>query len=108
MHTNTKRIAEDGDDSDEDDDDLYVGGVVQDLKCPLTLTWLDKPVTSCVLFFFSLVNNTSSDLFLQGGLWAFVFSRIDSWDVGKQQAYEEDLSSFRMQADDMSQRSQAE
>lgn len=46
----TIRIAEDGDDSDEEDDDLYVGGVVQDLKCPLTLTWLDKPVTSFVLF----------------------------------------------------------
>lgn len=108
MRTDTMRIAEDGDDSDEDDDDLYVGGVVQDLKCPLTLTWLEKPVTSCVISFFPLVSNTNSVLFLQGGLWAFIFSRIDLWDVGKQQAYEEDVSSFRMQADDMPERPEAE
>ncbi|OBZ71434.1 E3 SUMO-protein ligase nse2 [Grifola frondosa] len=38
---------EDGDDSD-DDDDVQVGGVTQDYKCPLTLTTLIDPLTSSV------------------------------------------------------------
>ncbi|KAI0029163.1 zinc-finger of the MIZ type in Nse subunit-domain-containing protein [Vararia minispora EC-137] len=39
---------EDGDVSDDDDDDIQVGGLVQDLKCPLTLTLMVNPVTSMV------------------------------------------------------------
>ncbi|THH16547.1 hypothetical protein EW146_g4097 [Bondarzewia mesenterica] len=35
---------EDGDDSD-DDDDIQVGGVMQDFKCPITLTPLVDPLT---------------------------------------------------------------
>jgi E3 SUMO-protein ligase NSE2 len=38
-------LTEDGDVSD-DDDELEVGGVTQDYKCPLTLTLLEEPVTS--------------------------------------------------------------
>ncbi|KAH9950583.1 zinc-finger of the MIZ type in Nse subunit-domain-containing protein [Amylocystis lapponica] len=38
---------EDGDDSD-DDDDVQIGGVTQDYKCPLTLTILVDPVTSTI------------------------------------------------------------
>ncbi|KAK7056722.1 hypothetical protein VNI00_002439 [Paramarasmius palmivorus] len=38
---------EPGDDSD-DDEDLEVGGVTQDFKCPLTLMQLENPVTSKV------------------------------------------------------------
>ncbi|KAI0632124.1 hypothetical protein C8Q77DRAFT_902243 [Trametes polyzona] len=38
---------EDGDDSD-DDDDVQIGGVTQDYKCPLTLTILVDPLTSRV------------------------------------------------------------
>ncbi|EMD39937.1 hypothetical protein CERSUDRAFT_132615 [Gelatoporia subvermispora B] len=38
---------EEGDDSD-DDEDVLVGGVTQDFKCPLTLTLLQDPVTSSV------------------------------------------------------------
>lgn len=41
------RISEDGDDSD-DDDDVQIGGVTQDYKCPLSLTILVDPLTSCV------------------------------------------------------------
>lgn len=41
------RIPEDGDDSD-DDDDVQIGGVTQDYKCPLSLTILVDPLTSCV------------------------------------------------------------
>ncbi|THH07185.1 hypothetical protein EW146_g9393, partial [Bondarzewia mesenterica] len=37
---------EDGDDSD-DDDDIQVGGVMQDFKCPITLTPLVDPLTWC-------------------------------------------------------------
>jgi len=40
---------EDGDDSDEDDD-LEIGGVTQDYKCPLTLMPLKNPVTSYEVF----------------------------------------------------------
>jgi E3 SUMO-protein ligase NSE2 len=36
-----------GDDSD-DDDDVEVGGVTQDYKCPLTLTTLKDPMTAYV------------------------------------------------------------
>lgn len=43
--------TEQGDESD-DDDDVEVGGVTQDYKCPISLTPLVDPVTSCVLFFF--------------------------------------------------------
>ncbi|TFY74139.1 hypothetical protein EWM64_g9873, partial [Hericium alpestre] len=39
--------AEDGDVSD-DDDDIEVGGVILDLKCPISLTMLDKPVTCTI------------------------------------------------------------
>ncbi|OCH86400.1 hypothetical protein OBBRIDRAFT_738066 [Obba rivulosa] len=38
---------EEGDDSD-DDEDVVVGGVTQDFKCPLTLTLLQDPMTSTV------------------------------------------------------------
>lgn len=38
---------EPGDDSD-DDDDLEMGAVTQDFKCPLTLRPLENPVTSSV------------------------------------------------------------
>ncbi|GBE84954.1 predicted protein [Sparassis crispa] len=38
---------EDGDDSD-DDDDVQVGGITQDYRCPLTLTILVNPLTSMV------------------------------------------------------------
>lgn len=37
--------AEEGDDSD-DDDDVQVGGVTQDYRCPLTLKLLEDPLTS--------------------------------------------------------------
>ncbi|KIK86881.1 hypothetical protein PAXRUDRAFT_152549 [Paxillus rubicundulus Ve08.2h10] len=37
--------AEEGDVSDEDDD-LEIGGVTQDYKCPITLMTLDNPMTS--------------------------------------------------------------
>ncbi|KZT73765.1 hypothetical protein DAEQUDRAFT_807969 [Daedalea quercina L-15889] len=37
---------EDGDESDEDDEDVQVGGVTQDYKCPLSLTILVEPLTS--------------------------------------------------------------
>jgi E3 SUMO-protein ligase NSE2 len=40
-----KFLAEEGDVSD-DEDDIMVGGVVQDFKCPLTLTMLTDPLTS--------------------------------------------------------------
>ncbi|EKM49518.1 uncharacterized protein PHACADRAFT_265043 [Phanerochaete carnosa HHB-10118-sp] len=39
--------AEEGDDSD-DDDDVQVGGVTQDYRCPLTLKLLEDPLTSSV------------------------------------------------------------
>lgn len=38
-------VAEEGDDSD-DDDDVQVGGVTQDYRCPITLTILVDPLTS--------------------------------------------------------------
>jgi hypothetical protein len=38
--------TEDGDESD--DDDVQVGGVTQDYKCPISLTPLVDPVTSYV------------------------------------------------------------
>ena len=38
--------SEPGDASD-DDDDIEIGGVTQDYKCPLTLTPLVDPLTSC-------------------------------------------------------------
>jgi len=41
---------ESGDESD-DDDEIEVGGVTQDYRCPLTLTPLEDPMTSYVLFF---------------------------------------------------------
>ncbi len=44
---NPTRASEDGDDSD-DDDDVQIGGVTQDYKCPLSLTILEDPLTSCV------------------------------------------------------------
>lgn len=37
--------AEDGDESD-DDDDIQVGGVTQDYKCPISLTMFVNPMTS--------------------------------------------------------------
>ena len=33
----------------DDEDDVEVGGVTQDYKCPLSLTILEDPLTSCVL-----------------------------------------------------------
>jgi len=45
---NTEFIPrEDGDDSD-DEDDVQVGGVTQDYKCPISLTTLKNPMTSQV------------------------------------------------------------
>jgi hypothetical protein len=41
----SQNIPEDGDASD-DDDDVEMGGVTQDYKCPLTLTTLVDPMTS--------------------------------------------------------------
>jgi hypothetical protein len=38
-------FAEDGDDSD-DDDDLEMGGATQNYNCPISLTILVNPVTS--------------------------------------------------------------
>lgn len=38
---------EDGDDSDEDED-IVMGGVTQDYKCPLSLTIMVDPLTSYV------------------------------------------------------------
>jgi len=38
-------FSEDGDLSD-DDDDLEVGGVTQDYKCPLSLTTIVDPMTA--------------------------------------------------------------
>lgn len=43
-----KSSAEDGDASD-DEDDLEVGGVTQDYRCPITLTTLVNPMTSYVI-----------------------------------------------------------
>lgn len=40
-------LLESGDDSD-DDDDLEVGAVTQDFKCPLSLRPLENPLTSSV------------------------------------------------------------
>ncbi|KAI6147499.1 hypothetical protein BKA82DRAFT_139549 [Pisolithus tinctorius] len=37
-----------GDGSDDDDEDLEIGGVTQDYKCPITLTTLVNPMTSKV------------------------------------------------------------
>lgn len=42
---NSDFVPEDGDMSDEDED-IEVGGVTQDFKCPLTMTVLDNPMTS--------------------------------------------------------------
>lgn len=36
-------------DASEDDDDIEVGGVTQDYKCPITLTPLEDPLTSYAL-----------------------------------------------------------
>lgn len=41
-------LSEPGDMSDDEDSDVEVGGVTQDYKCPLTLTPLQDPLTSCV------------------------------------------------------------
>ncbi|KAN0125461.1 hypothetical protein V8E53_015431, partial [Lactarius tabidus] len=38
---------EEGDHSDDDEDDIQVGGVLQDFNCPITLTPLVDPQTSC-------------------------------------------------------------
>ena len=46
MHISNQALAEDGDVDDDDDDDIEVGGVVTDLKCPLTLTLMVEPYTS--------------------------------------------------------------
>ena len=40
--------SENGDDSD-DDDEIEIGGVTQDYRCPLTLTLLTDPLTAYVL-----------------------------------------------------------
>ncbi|KAH9969715.1 hypothetical protein BC827DRAFT_1162230 [Russula dissimulans] len=39
---------EEGDNSDDDEDDIQVGGVLQDFNCPITLTPLVDPQTSTV------------------------------------------------------------
>jgi hypothetical protein len=45
FNTQPTPVSEDGDDSDADDD-LEVGGMTQDYKCPLTLTLLVDPMTA--------------------------------------------------------------
>ena len=61
VSTYLQYVVEPGDVSD-DDDDVEVGGVTQDYKCPLTLTPLQDPVTSYAptFTFFGLsgTNNT--------------------------------------------------
>jgi E3 SUMO-protein ligase NSE2 len=52
---------EDGDDSD--DDDVQVGGVTQDYRCPLTLTLLVDPLTSYARFLYSLLFSMLTSLF---------------------------------------------
>ncbi len=42
-----KYVAEDGDESD-DEDDVQVGGITQDYRCPISLTIFVDPVTSYV------------------------------------------------------------
>ncbi|KAG6850274.1 hypothetical protein H0H93_015531 [Arthromyces matolae] len=44
-------IPEEDGDVSEDDDDLEMGGVSQNYNCPITLTLLVDPVTSCVACF---------------------------------------------------------
>jgi len=44
----TTFIVKEPGDSSDDDDDIEVGGVTQDYKCPLTLTPLQDPLTSKV------------------------------------------------------------
>ena len=39
--------AEEGDD-DDDGDDIVMGGVTQDYKCPLSLRLMTDPLSSCV------------------------------------------------------------
>jgi len=50
IDADSAHLSEPGDVSDEDDD-IEVGGVTQDFKCPLTLTPLQDPLTSFVSFF---------------------------------------------------------
>ena len=45
IDTDSSHLSEPGDVSD-DDDDVEIGGVTQDYKCPLTLTPLQDPLTS--------------------------------------------------------------
>ena len=45
VSANSEYYSEPGDASD-DDDDIEIGGVTQDYKCPLTLTPLQDPMTS--------------------------------------------------------------
>lgn len=55
-------VTEDGDASD-DEDDLEVGGVTQDYKCPISLTTLVNPMTSYVTSMACMrrfLNNASS------------------------------------------------
>ena len=44
-----QHFTEDGDPSD-DEDELEVGGVTQDFKCPITLVVLEDPMTSYVIY----------------------------------------------------------
>ncbi|KAI0260215.1 hypothetical protein BC834DRAFT_556285 [Gloeopeniophorella convolvens] len=39
---------EEGDISDDEDDDIQVGGVLQDFNCPITLVPLEEPLTSSI------------------------------------------------------------
>lgn len=50
IDADSAHLSEPGDESD-DDDDIEVGGVTQDYKCPLTLTPLQDPMTSYASFF---------------------------------------------------------
>ena len=45
MRLTYRSITEDGDDSD-DEDDVQIGGITQDYKCPISLTHLVDPLTS--------------------------------------------------------------
>jgi SUMO ligase MMS21 Smc5/6 complex component len=41
-------LPEDGDVSDDDDDEVQIGGATQDFKCPLTLRLMEDALTSRV------------------------------------------------------------
>ena len=60
--------TEDGDVSD--DDEIEVGGVTQDYKCPITLTILVDPLTSYVAVVCLTMTSLTPARDLQQDLWA--------------------------------------